>query len=71
MENDRPSSGGGGGSEKPGGSGASPDPRDAQQAQQGQGQVMNVFGNDGWSVGFIAVLLMMQMLKAMQERCTC
>jgi len=48
--------------------------RDEQQGQQGQGQqqqTVSVFGNDPWAPVFIFFLLMLSLLKAATQRCTC
>jgi hypothetical protein len=41
------------------------------QVTQQQGQAMSVVGGDMYSVGFILVLLILGMMKAAANRCTC
>ena len=41
------------------------------QVTQQQGQAMSVTGGDMYSVGFILVLLILGMMKAAANRCTC
>ena len=43
-----------------------------EQQQQGQGgQEVSVTGGDMYSVGFIMILLLLGMMKAAANRCTC
>ena len=41
------------------------------QVTQQQGQALSVVGGDMYSVGFILVLLILGMMKAAANRCTC
>lgn len=42
-----------------------------QRQQNDNNQVVQVFGNDLYTVAFIFVLLLLGLLKAAQQRCTC
>ena len=55
-----------------GGSGSADDGAGPSNAQGGSGsQAVGVFNSDPYTVGFMLLMLVMGLMKAAQNRCTC